>query len=60
MDGKKRLAWAAARVFLLMNGYSLDFDLDDAEATVIDVDRGEVEVTQLAAWLGSRLVALTE
>jgi death-on-curing protein len=55
VDGNKRLAWAAARVFLLMNGYSINYTIDDAEATVVGVARGDVDVAELSTWLRSRM-----
>lgn len=41
IDGNKRLAWAAARVFLALNGVSVqDVDVDAAEAFVMSVASG--------------------
>lgn len=48
VDGNKRLAWASARVFLLMNGVDLDYDIDEAEQLVLAVARGESEVEEIA------------
>ena len=48
VDGNKRLAWAATRVFCLMNGRDLDFVVDEAEALVLGVARGELEVGDIA------------
>ncbi|HKX68616.1 MAG TPA: Fic family protein, partial [Intrasporangium sp.] len=31
VDGNKRLAWSATRVFCLLNGRDLTYDVDDAE-----------------------------
>ena len=55
VDGNKRLAWAAARVFCLMNGRDLAFPVDDAEALVVAVAAGGLDVTQLAERLRSQL-----
>ena len=52
-DGNKRLAWAATRVFHLMNGRDLAYSVDDAEEFVLSVARGELEVPQIADWLTS-------
>jgi death-on-curing protein len=49
VDGNKRLAWAATRVFCLLNGHDLVFDVDEAEALVQAVARGELEASQIAA-----------
>jgi hypothetical protein len=41
LDGNKRLAWAATRVFCLLNGRDLSFAVDEAEALILAVARGE-------------------
>ncbi|HMA47625.1 MAG TPA: Fic family protein [Frankiaceae bacterium] len=55
MDGNKRLAWAATRVFCLLNGRDLDFAVDEAEALVLAVARGELEVADIAASIDKHL-----
>jgi death on curing protein len=55
VDGNKRLAWTATRVFCLMNGRDLDFDVDAAETLVISVATGEIDVSVLAGELASHL-----
>ena len=55
VDGNKRLAWAATRVFCLLNGRDLDYTVDDAEALVQAVARGELDVAEIAATIGARL-----
>jgi death-on-curing protein len=55
VDGNKRLAWATTRVFLLMNGYRLVYDIGEAEATVVAAAAGELGVPQLADWLQARM-----
>jgi len=47
-DGNKRLAWAAARVFCLLNGHDLTFSVDEAETMVVAVASGELDVPDLA------------
>jgi death-on-curing protein len=43
IDGNKRLAWSAARVFLGLNGVPpVDVDVDEAEALVMAVAAGSV------------------
>ena len=62
LDGNKRLAWSAARVFCLMNGRDLRFGVDEAEAMILAVASGTLDVPDLAAtlerhgasrWIGS-------
>ncbi|MDG4802880.1 Fic family protein [Micromonospora sp. WMMD980] len=50
IDGNKRLAWAAARVFLALNEVSIqDVDVDQAEAFVMSVASGTMtEVPDVA------------
>lgn len=51
VDGNKRLAWAATRVFHLINGRDLAYSVDDAEQFVLAVARGDLEVPEIADWL---------
>lgn len=55
VDGNKRLAWAATRVFCLLNGHDLEFTVDEAEALVQAVARGELEVPEIAESVRSHL-----
>ena len=48
VDGNKRLAWSAARVFLLLNGVDMNYDIDAAEQVVLGVARGECDVEAIA------------
>lgn len=55
VDGNKRLAWAATRVFCLLNGRDLVFSVDDAEALVLGVATGALDVPALAEMIGEHL-----
>lgn len=48
VDGNKRLAWAAGRVMCLLNGFDLQLEVDDAEALVVAIAAGEIEVPDIA------------
>lgn len=48
VDGNKRLAWAATRVFCLLNDHDLTFSVDEAEQLVLAVARGELDVPEIA------------
>lgn len=48
VDGNKRLAWSATRVFCLLNGHDLTFSVDEAELLVISVASGQLDVPDLA------------
>jgi death-on-curing protein len=51
VDGNKRLAWAATRVFCLLNGRDLSLAVDEAERLVVAVAAGRVDVRELTAVL---------
>ncbi|MTD58184.1 type II toxin-antitoxin system death-on-curing family toxin [Amycolatopsis pithecellobii] len=53
VDGNKRAAWAAAWVFLEVNGERLGagLDVDAAEKLVLAAATGDVEVPEIAAGL---------
>jgi len=55
VDGNKRLAWAAARVFCLLNGRDLAFAVDDAEALVLGVATGDLDAAAIADSLRDHL-----
>lgn len=55
VDGNKRLAWAATRVFCLINGRDLTYDVDDAEALVVSAAMGAADVSDLAQSIGCHL-----
>lgn len=55
VDGNKRLAWAGTRVFCLLNGHDLGFSVDEAEALVLAVARGELDVAGIAESIGEHL-----
>jgi death-on-curing protein len=55
VDGNKRLAWAATRVFCLLNGSDLVFTVDEAEQLVVAVASGELDVPELAQRLAEHL-----
>ncbi len=55
VDGNKRLAWAATRVFCLLNGRDLVFDVDEAEALVQAVAKGELEASEIATVIEEHL-----
>ncbi|GAB3599802.1 type II toxin-antitoxin system death-on-curing family toxin [Kineococcus gypseus] len=48
VDGNKRLAWSATRVFCLLNGTDLVMDVDAAERMVLGVAAGELDAAALA------------
>jgi len=57
VDGNKRTAWVAARLFLVDNGYRLRFDPADAVRTVEALASGSLSEAELAIWFRDRLIA---
>lgn len=57
IDGNKRLAWAATRVFCLLNQRDLDYTVDDAETLVLAVAAGHLEVPELAESIRRHLIS---
>ena len=51
VDGNKRLAWAATRVFCILNGRDLAYTVDDAESLMLAAAAGDLDVPQIARWI---------
>ena len=51
VDGNKRLAWSACRVFHLLNGRDLTYSVDEAEQMMLSAAAGGIDVTGIAEWL---------
>lgn len=54
-DGKKRLAWMAAVVFLELNDTELDVDEDEAVDTMLAVAAGSIDEATMTLWLRARV-----
>jgi death-on-curing protein len=57
VDGNRRLAWSATRIFCLLNGRDLAHSVDDAEDLTLNAASGHLDVPQIAAWLATHLAA---
>ncbi len=55
VDGNKRLAWSATRIFCLLNGRDLRCSVEEAESLVVSVASGRFDVPEIASWLSDRL-----
>lgn len=51
IDGNKKIAWSAGRIFCLMNGRDLKMPIDDAEKMILDIAKGDIEVADIATIL---------
>ena len=59
-DGNKRLAFLSAFEFCWINGYELQFDVDDAETIFFALAAGEISQHELAKWIEVAMVKLDE
>ena len=57
VDGNKRSAWVAARLFLNLNGVALAFSEEDAIAAMLALAAGDLTEDELADWFRQRIVA---
>jgi len=55
VDGNKRTAWIAARLFLRINGFSLSYDHEEATRVVLALAAGELSEEALADWFRGRV-----
>ena len=55
VDGNKRSAWVAARLFLRMNEVKIVFDKAEATILMQRLAAGELAEDEVAAWLRDRL-----
>lgn len=55
VDGNKRLAWSATRIFCLLNGQDLTYTVDEAEDMMLSAAAGQLDVPQIADWLAAHL-----
>ena len=51
VDGNKRLAWAATRIFCILNGRDLTYTVDEAEQLMLAAASGDLDVPKLARWI---------
>ncbi|MFO7630888.1 MAG: type II toxin-antitoxin system death-on-curing family toxin [Caldilinea sp.] len=51
LDGNKRLGHAAMEVFLLLNGFELNADVDEQEHIILAVAAGDMHRADFTAWL---------
>ena len=56
IDGNKRIAWSAGRIFCLMNGRNLKMPIDTAEKMILDIAKGDIDVAEIAAILKKAII----
>ncbi|MCP5053781.1 MAG: type II toxin-antitoxin system death-on-curing family toxin [bacterium] len=51
VDGNKRIGHAAMEVFLILNGFEIEADVDDQERLILDVASGKLNRDGFEHWL---------
>jgi death on curing protein len=59
VDGNKRTGHAAMEIFLVLNGWQIEADVDEQESTILKVASGEMSREQFVVWLGQRAIGIT-
>ena len=57
IDGNKRTAWALMITFVLLNGFEVVAETNDAFEFVLSVATGSLELDEMASWIEARRVA---
>ena len=55
VDGNKRIGHAAMETFLVMNGFELAADVDDAEKIILTLAAGDLSREELLQWVASEV-----
>ena len=55
VDGNKRTAWVAARLFLALNDISISFDKAEATVMMQQLAAGELGEDDVAAWFAAHI-----
>ncbi len=58
VDGNKRIGHAAMDTFLVMNGYELVAEVDDAEKVILTLAAGDLSREELLGWVTSHIQRL--
>lgn len=56
VDGNKRIGHAAMEVFLILNGYEIEADVDEQERIILNVAGGHIKRQELVEWLRLHIV----
>ncbi len=55
LDGNKRLAWSAGRIFCILNNKDLLLNVDDAEQLILKIARGEIDVPVISSQIAAHI-----
>lgn len=57
VDGNKRAAYIAMETFLMLNGFNLELDEQDAITTFLSLAAGDLSEDDLATWIREHMAA---
>ena len=60
LDGNKRVGYLAMEGTLVINGYELQADVDDAERMTLAIAAGEAEREDLVEWVRQHMVKISD
>ncbi len=55
IDGNKRIGHATMEVFLVLNGFEIVADVDDAESVILSLAAGDLTREKLEDWISTRI-----
>ena len=58
VDGNKRIGHAAMETFLVLNGFHLEAEVDDAEQVILSLAAGTLPREQLLRWIEEHIAPL--
>ncbi len=60
VDGNKRIGHAAMEVFLVINGFEINAEVDKQEKVILQLASGLMKRDEFTEWLGNHIVSKTE
>jgi death-on-curing protein len=60
VDGNKRVGHAAMATMLALNGYEIEGEVDEHEAIILGVARGDVSRAELREWISEKAQQLSD
>ena len=56
LDGNKRVGHAAMEIFLVLNDYEIEANVDEQEQLILDVAAGKINRIELGKWLRTHTI----
>lgn len=59
IDGNKRIGHAVMEAFLMLNGFEIDANIDEAEKVFLELAAGEYSRENLVKWIASNMKSIS-